>query len=228
MPVLKNAINMQLWVWNIAEYVQKRAELVLTLAAGINNTLEGAVNTAPFHFKKLMMKKIFVVGYVFFFSPIAFAQSKNAGKDREAIKQYILNKDTVPVFNQSKNIEAVKLVLKKYSDAVEKLNVVGTENFFTPDSQIFESGGSEGTYAYYLEHHLTPEFKEFTSFKYSDYKVNVQIDGKYAFATETYGYTIIIAKDKSEVKRKGVATSVLKKINGEWKIMISHNSSRRG
>ncbi len=32
-------------------------------------------------------------------------------------------------------------------------------------------------------------------------------------------------KDKTEVKRKGVATSVLKKINGDWKIMISHSSS---
>ena len=174
------------------------------------------------------MKKIFIIGCGFFFSALVFAQSKSAGNDREALKQYMLNKDTVPVFNQSKNIEAVKLVLKKYSDAVEKLDVTGTEKLFTTDSQIFESGGSEGTYAHYLEHHLTPEFKEFTSFKYSDYKVDVQIDGKYAFATETYGYTIILAKDKSEVKRKGVATSVLKKINGEWKIMISHNSSRRG
>jgi uncharacterized protein (TIGR02246 family) len=130
-------------------------------------------------------------------------------------------------FAQNKEIEAVKSVLKKYSNAVEKLDVAGTENLFTTDSQIFESGGSEGTYAHYLEHHLTPEFKDFTSFKYGDYKVDVKVDGKYAFATETYNYTLVIAKDKTEVKRKGVATSVLKKVNGEWKIMISHNSSRR-
>jgi ketosteroid isomerase-like protein len=57
--------------------------------------------------------------------------------------------------------------------------------------------------------------------------VDVKIDGKYAFTTETYNYTLILAKDKTEVKRKGVATSVLKKVNGEWKIMISHNSSRK-
>lgn len=174
------------------------------------------------------MKKIFIVGCLFFFSAIAFSQSKNAGKDREAIKQYMVNKDTVPGFNQSKDIEAIKLVLKKYSNAVEKLDVGGTEKLFTEDSQIFESGGSEGTYAHYLEHHLTPEFKDFSSFKYSDYNADVRIDGKYAFATETYDYTIILAKDKSEIKRKGVATSVLKKVKGEWKIMISHNSSRKG
>ncbi len=132
------------------------------------------------------------------------------------------------VFAQNKDAGAAKEVLKKYNTAVEKLDVAGTEKLFTADSKIFESGGSEGTYAHYLEHHLIPEFKEFTSFKYNDYKVEVQVDGNYAFATETYGYTIVVAKDKSEVKRKGVTTSVLKKAGGEWKIMVSHNSSRRG
>ena len=132
-----------------------------------------------------------------------------------------------PSFSQNKEIEAVKSVLKKYSNAVEKLDVSGTENLFTTDSQIFESGGSEGNYEHYLEHHLIPEFKDFTSFKYNNYNVEVQVDGKYAFATETYNYTIVLAKDKTEVKRKGVTTSVLRKIKGNWKIMISHNSSRK-
>ena len=130
-------------------------------------------------------------------------------------------------FSQKNEIAAVKSVLIKYSNAVQKLDVAGTENLFTTDSQIFESGGSEGTYAHYLDHHLIPEFKEFSSFKYSDYKVNVKVDGDYAFATEMYNYKIVLAKDKTEIKRKGVATSVLKKINGNWLIMISHNSSRK-
>ena len=133
----------------------------------------------------------------------------------------------VLLFAQSKDADAVKAVLKQYSNAVEKLDVTGTEKLFAADSKIYESGGSEGTYAHYLEHHLGPEFKEFKSFIYNDYKVDVEVDGNYAFAAETYNYVIILAKDNSEVKRKGVATSVLKKIKGEWKIMISHNSSRR-
>jgi ketosteroid isomerase-like protein len=128
---------------------------------------------------------------------------------------------------QGTNADAAKVVLKQYKDAVEKLDVTGTEKLFTTDSKIFESGGSEGNYAHYLEHHLVPEFKEFKSFKYNDYKVDVTVDGNYAFATETYTYVIVVAKDNAEVKRKGVSTSVLKKIKGEWKIMVSHNSSRK-
>ena len=131
------------------------------------------------------------------------------------------------LFAQKNDAEAARSVLKQYKDAIEKLDVTGTEKLFTADSKIYESGGSEGSYAHYLEHHLGPEFKEFKSFKYSDYKVEVQIDGNYAFATETYNYTIVVLKDNAEVKRKGVATSVLKKVKGEWKIMISHNSSRK-
>ena len=142
------------------------------------------------------MKKIFIVAFVLCISVVSFAQNNDA--------------------------DAVKAILKQYSNAVEKLDVTGTEKLFAADSKIYESGGSEGTYAHYLEHHLGPEFKEFKSFIYNDYKVDVEVDGNYAFTTETYNYVIILAKDNSEVKRKGVATSVLKKIKGEWKIMISH------
>lgn len=173
------------------------------------------------------MKKISVAAFILCLSLMAIAQSKDAGTDRETIKQYMNNKDTMPDLIQNKNVELVKKVLKRYNSAIEALDVTGTEWFFTADSKIYESGGSEGNYAHYLEHHLTPELKEFKSFTYSDYNVEVQIDGNYAFATETYSYTIIIAKDNTEIKRKGVATSVLKKVKGQWMIMISHNSSRK-
>ena len=131
-------------------------------------------------------------------------------------------------FSQRKDIDAVKAILKQYNSAIEKLDAAGTEKLFTADSKVFESGSSEGTYAHYLEHHLVPEFKEFTSFAFSDYKAEVAVAGMYAFTTETYGYTIVLAKDRSEVKRKGVATSILRKEKGGWKILMSHNSSRRG
>ena len=173
------------------------------------------------------MRKIVFIGLMNFLSVMAFAQSKEAGTDREAIKQYMNNKDTMPDLRQNKNVELVRNVLKRYNSSIEALDVTGTERFFTWDSRIYESGSSEGNYANYLEHHLIPELKEFKSFTYSDYKVEIHIDGNYAFTTETYNYTIIVAKDNMEVKRKGVSTSVLKKVKGQWLIMISHNSSRK-
>ncbi|ARS38123.1 DUF4440 domain-containing protein (plasmid) [Pontibacter actiniarum] len=122
--------------------------------------------------------------------------------------------------------EQVKKVLSSYKAAIEALDVSNTTHLFAKDSKVFESGGVEGTYSHYLDHHLGPELKVFKSFNYSDYKVDVQVDGLYAFATETYIYTIVLAKDGSTIKKKGVATSTLKNNNGKWEIVSLHSSSR--
>ncbi|WP_339920812.1 nuclear transport factor 2 family protein [uncultured Flavobacterium sp.] len=143
------------------------------------------------------------------------------------VKVLLLVVSSASMFAQDKDTEAVKAVLKQYNTAIEKLDVTGTEKLFTSDSKIYESGGNEGSYAHYLEHHLAPEMKAFKSFTFSDYKVAVTLSGEYAFSTETYNYTIVVAKDNKELKRKGIGTSVLKKMNGQWKIMMSHNSSRK-
>lgn len=121
---------------------------------------------------------------------------------------------------------AVKSVLSQYKSAIEKLDASGTEQLFTADSTIFETGGVEGTYANYLAHHLGPELEAFKSFNFSDYKVNVRFEGPIALATESYDYRIETQKGEV-VERRGVATSVLKKIDGQWKILSMHNSARR-
>jgi uncharacterized protein (TIGR02246 family) len=121
----------------------------------------------------------------------------------------------------------VRAVLEAYKNAIERLDATGTEQFFTADSVIFETGGSEGSYANYLSHHLGPELKEFKSFSFSDHKMDVQLLGPTAaLATETYKYRIE-TKSGEVAERLGVATSVLRKENGQWKIVMAHNSARR-
>ncbi|MEO6347069.1 MAG: nuclear transport factor 2 family protein [Aquaticitalea sp.] len=126
--------------------------------------------------------------------------------------------------------EAVIAVMKAYQDAIQNLETEGTLNLFTEDSEVFESGGVEGNYAHYIEHHLKPELGEFKSFTFSDYEINAKVDLPYAFTTESYIYTIVLnTNEKGEsrtVVKKGVATSVLKKVDGEWKIIKTHSSSR--
>ena len=122
---------------------------------------------------------------------------------------------------------SVQAVLSQYKAAIERLDARGTEQLFAAQSAIFETGGTEGTYANYLAHHLGPELHEFKSFKFSDYKVDVQLLGPTAaHAIETYKYRIE-TKSGEVVERLGVATSVLKKENGRWKIIMMHNSGRK-
>ena len=123
---------------------------------------------------------------------------------------------------------AVKAVLRQYQQAIQKLDTTGTHRLFAATSQVFESGGVEGTYRHYAAHHLGPELREFSSFTFSDYLAQVQVDGPYAFATETYTYTIGLKKDpKATIVRRGVATSVLRKnAAGQWQFLSTHSSAR--
>lgn len=121
---------------------------------------------------------------------------------------------------------AVRAVLAEYKSAIERLDATGTERLFTGDSAIFETGGVEGTYANYLAHHLGPELKAFRAFGYSNYKVEVRFEGPVALATETYNYRIE-TKSGEIAERRGVATSVLRKVGGQWKIVSMHNSARK-
>lgn len=134
--------------------------------------------------------------------------------------------------DNSADIKAVNNVMKTYKDAIQNLTTNGTLELFTKDATVFESGGSEGTYANYLSHHLGPELKHFNSFIFSDYLIKTKVDLPFAFVTETYIYTINLKENEEKgikqriIKKKGVATTDLKKIEGKWKIIKTHSSSR--
>jgi ketosteroid isomerase-like protein len=127
----------------------------------------------------------------------------------------------------ARDVDAVKSTLSSYKSAIERLDTTGISRLFVSNSIVVESGKIEGRIDDYLAHHLGPELKEFKSFAFSDYRVDVVVDGSYAFATETYKYTIVLMKDGSTIERKGVATTVLKKEAGTWKIWKTHSSARK-
>lgn len=132
--------------------------------------------------------------------------------------------------NLSSEKDLVLSVMKKYKGALQNLTTEGTFNLFTDDSQVFEQGGVEGTYKNYIEHHLGPELGHFESFTFSDYDIKAEVDLPYAFTTETYVYTIILKPDENKnsrtISKKGVATSILKKVDEKWSIIKIHSSSR--
>ena len=123
--------------------------------------------------------------------------------------------------------DAIKKVLNTYKSKIEKLDTAGVTTHFTPGAKVFEAGKDEGGIQNYMDHHLGPELKAFKSFAFSDYKVDVKINGDYAYTIETYLYTIVLAKDDSQINSKGVATSVLRKTADGWKIEMTHSSFRR-
>ena len=133
----------------------------------------------------------------------------------------------------AKDNKEVKAVMKAYKDAIQNLTTEGTFELFTPDAIIFEQGKLEGTYKEYISHHLGPELEHFKSFIFSDYEIQTTLNSSYAYTTENYIYTIVLKGNKTKgtkertIKSKGVATSILQKIDGKWKIIHSHTSFKK-
>lgn len=129
--------------------------------------------------------------------------------------------------NVNNSSAQVCAVLATYKTAVERLNLSGTDQLFVADSRVYESGGSEGNYANYLEHHLIPEFADFKAFHYEDYHCDVSFEGGVALANEVFRYRIEL-KSGQFVERGGVQTSVLRRVSaGAWQIVSLHISSRK-
>lgn len=156
------------------------------------------------------------------------AEFKKLGAALKLVRALVPAESPAAVANHggSADEQAIRAVLTAYKEGLEKLNVNGLTPLFTADSQIFESGGVEGTFAHYLEHHIGPELAEFSEFSFRDYKIEVRLDGPFAFATESYIYRIVLKSDGRVIEKRGVATSVLKKTSEGWKIHVSHSSSR--
>jgi ketosteroid isomerase-like protein len=148
----------------------------------------------------------------------------------KTLSAILLSTILIQCYAQQPNADDVTTVittLESYKKAIERLDTTGTGKLFASKSIVIESGKVEGRYQDYLAHHLGPELDDFKSFTFSDYKADVTVDLPYAFATETYKYTIVLKKDNSVIERKGVASTILKKENGAWKIWQTHTSARR-
>ncbi|MDI1328221.1 MAG: nuclear transport factor 2 family protein [Brevundimonas sp.] len=121
----------------------------------------------------------------------------------------------------------VRAVVTAYKDAIERMDVSQTAALFWADSEIFENGGVEGSFAYYLEHHLGPEFADLAGFDFRNHETKVEVDGDTAFVSETYTYHITFKDSaRAPIERRGAATSVLRKRGDEWRFDVYHSSAR--
>src|SRR3546814_4373256 len=118
--------------------------------------------------------------------------------------------------------QGVAAALAQYKSAMEKRDLTGVEALFAPDGQIFESGGVEGNFAHYRDHHLGPELKEFKSFTFRNYKISVRSEGDVAIATETYSRSEEQTSELQSLMRISYAVFCLKK-----KTNIKTNTTQR-
>ncbi len=115
-----------------------------------------------------------------------------------------------------------------YLDAMETGDLDAAGRLFASESSVFESGGQEGTWAHYREHHLGPEIGEIDSFKVirGTPEVEYSADRTMAFVAWPIEYKIAL-KDERLIESRGTVTFVLTGGSAEYRIRHLHWSSRR-
>ena len=115
-----------------------------------------------------------------------------------------------------------------YLEAIEDSDLDRAEALFADESSVFESGGVEGTWQHYREHHIGAELEELASFTIAkgDASEEESADGSMAFVAWPIEYTIEL-KDGRVIESRGTVTFVLVKEDGQFRIRHLHWSSRR-
>ena len=119
-------------------------------------------------------------------------------------------------------------VATAYLSAMESGDLEAAEALFAAQSSVFESGGQEGDWQHYREHHLGPELAELETFSISRGEPEVQEsqDGTMAFVAWPIEYRIAL-EDQRVVESVGTVTFVLVREGNGFRIRHLHWSSRR-
>ena len=120
--------------------------------------------------------------------------------------------------------EAVLETLQNYAAAVQSKDIATVEKYVvtSDDFTVFEGGHINWGWVDYRDHHLAPELKQFLAFQYGYENIKPHVFGDIAYAT--LKYNIDIKMKEREVTGEGLATAVLVKQEGSWRIRHMHTS----
>lgn len=119
-------------------------------------------------------------------------------------------------------------VVRAYFKATAAGDLDAAAGLVREDSSVFESGGNEGTWAHYREHHLGPEVDQIATFEVAlgELSTSSSDDGSLAVVTVPVEYDITL-KDKREFSSVGTVTFALRADAEQYTIEHVHWSSRR-
>lgn len=126
--------------------------------------------------------------------------------------------------NNDNQAAAVTEVLNKYAAAVQSKNLAEVEKYVvaTDAFTMFEGSHINWGWVDYRDHHLGPELKEFKEIQYSFSDIKSHVSGDIAYAT--FKSHIAVKMESREVEGESLATAILLKTAGGWKIQHIHTS----
>ena len=120
----------------------------------------------------------------------------------------------------------VTAFFKAYDAAFNARDINKLATLYHPDVTIFEGSGINNGWVDYRDNHLGPELKSFQDLQWAHSNIVIHMLGDSA-AYVTADYTIKYKTGDRVVDSGGIATHVLVKEQGAWKIRHSHTAARR-
>lgn len=115
---------------------------------------------------------------------------------------------------------------KAYDAAFNAKDLQKLGALYHPEVTIFEGAGINRGWVDYRDNHLGPELKAFQNLQWSHSNVVIHLLGD-AAAYVTADYSIKYSTGDRAVDGSGIATHVLVREQGQWRIRHSHTASRR-
>jgi uncharacterized protein (TIGR02246 family) len=115
---------------------------------------------------------------------------------------------------------------KAYDAAFNARDLDRLGTMYHPELTVFEGGGIDRTWAVYRDRHLGPELERFQNLAWAHSDIEVHMLGD-AAAYVTASYSIKYTMGERDVDSGGIATHVLVKEDGTWRIRHSQTAARR-
>ena len=95
-----------------------------------------------------------------------------------------------------------------------------------PGARYIESGGQNEGLTDLVEHHVEPEGDALEDLDLSLTNIETHIEGDFAWAVADVEVKALVKKDQRRIHNRGYQTYLFRRVEGEWKVIHSHSSSR--
>jgi len=101
------------------------------------------------------------------------------------------------------------------------------ENFLDFEgARYVESGGQNLGLNDLVEHHVEPEGDALDSLELTFSEIETHIEGEFAWAIANTEVKAVVKSDKRVIHSRGHETFLFRRVQGDWKVVHTHSSSR--
>ncbi len=129
----------------------------------------------------------------------------------------------------NRQVEQATAVIRAVFAAAERADMAALDTLYAGDSlTVFESAGMNRGWKDYRDHHLGPELKEMSGFKYRPIEIVTRVEGILAWATVSYALQAKVGA--RTIDNFGRGTYILERAGAgdkaRWVVRHSHTASR--